>query len=413
MLVMFMLQPVKGTRDFVGEEAIMLQFLIDVIRRTFERYGFTPLETPAFEYLELLTKKGGKDIEKEIYSFKDKSGRELGLRFDLTVPMARVVASKKLKKPFKRYQIGKVWRYDQPQAARWREFMQADIDIVGSASPLADLECIKPVVDIFKELGVDFFIKINNRKILESVVRSFGIEDITTAFRIIDKQDKIGWDEVRKELKKNFPDKDTDALIDTIKKNDLSVLLLDEEGERGLSELKELLDLGKIVGIDGFLRIDMSLVRGLEYYTGNVFEIMAGLDVSVGGGGRYDNLTEVIGGEKEPATGISIGVYRLLKVLQDKKFVPPKKKKVYVAPIGETRAEALQILDKLRANNITSEIDVMNRSLSKQLEATDADIVVIVGPKDLSNKQVTIRDMKTGKEEKVAIDKIIEEVIKL
>ena len=330
MLVMFMLQPVKGTRDFVGEEAVMLQFLIDVIRRTFERYGFTPLETPAFEYLELLTKKGGKDIEKEIYSFKDKSGRELGLRFDLTVPMARVVASKKLKKPFKRYQIGKVWRYDQPQAARWREFMQADIDIVGSSSPLADLECLKPVVDIFKELGLDFFIKINNRKILESVVRSFGIEDITTAFRIIDKQDKIGWDEVKKELKKNFPDKDIDALIDTIKKNDLSVLLLDEEGEQGLSELKELLDLGKIVGIDDFLRIDMSLVRGLEYYTGNVFEIMAGLDVSVGGGGRYDNLTEVLGGEKEPATGISIGVYRLLKVLQDKKFVPPKKKKVYV-----------------------------------------------------------------------------------
>ena len=412
MLVMFMLQPVKGTRDFIGEDAALRQFLLDVIRRAFERYGFMPMDTPAFEYLELLSKKSGEDIEKEIYSFKDKSGRALGLRFDLTVPMARVVASQKFKKPFKRYQIGKVWRYDQPQAARWREFMQADIDIVGSTSPLADLECLKPIVDIFKELGLEFSIKINNRKILESVVRSFGIENIPAAFRIIDKQDKIGWDEVKKELRKSFPDKDVEELVDVIKKNDLASLQLDKEGEEGLRELKALIDLAKAAGIDSQLKTDISLVRGLEYYTGNVFEIMAGLNVSVGGGGRYDNLTEILGGEKEPATGMSIGVDRLVKVLQDKKFTLPKKKKVYVAPIGEATGEALRILDQLRASNIISEIDMMGRSLSKQLEATDADTVIIVGPKDLASRQVTIRNMETGEEKKVAIDKIVEEVMK-
>lgn len=264
----------------------------------------------------------------------------------------------------------------------------------------------------FKELGLEFSIKINNRKILESVVRSFGIENIPAAFRIIDKQDKIGWDEVKKELKKSFPDKDVEELVDVIKKNDLDSLQLDKEGEEGLRELKALIDLAKAAGIDSQLKTDISLVRGLEYYTGNVFEIMAGLNVSVGGGGRYDNLTEILGGEKEPATGISIGVDRLVKVLQDKKFTLPKKKKVYVAPIGEATGEALRILDQLRASNIISEIDMMGRSLSKQLEATDADTVIIVGPKDLASRQVTIRNMETGEEKKVAIDKIVEEVMK-
>jgi histidyl-tRNA synthetase len=407
------MQTPKGTRDFVGEDAELYFYLIDLIRRIYEKYGFVPLDTPAFESLELLTKKSGQEIEKEIYSFKDKSGRELGLRFDLTVPMARVVSSGQFKKPFKRYQIGKAWRYDQPQAGRFREFTQADIDTIGTDSVIADLECLQVVIEIFNQLGLKATIRVNNRKILQSLVESFGVKKFAVAFRIIDKQDKIGWKGVERELKKLM--KNSEKLLKILKESNLKKIesFMDDNGNQGLEELDNLFSLAKKIGIEKYLKPDLSLVRGLDYYTGNVFEISSGLNVSVGGGGRYDDLTKVLGGKKEPAVGISIGVDRLMEVLKKKGFKIPKNKLIYIATVNkEMQNKALKILDNLRKNNIRSEMNLAERSLSNQLKfasSKGAEKVVIIGPKDLKKNQVTIRDMNTGKEKKVKLKNLTKE----
>ncbi|MFH1294505.1 MAG: HisS family protein, partial [Candidatus Aenigmatarchaeota archaeon] len=201
------LQTPRGTRDLVPEEMEKRNRIIDIIRKTYESYGFLPLETPAFESWELLSKKGGGGdaIKDEIYYFKDKSGRELALRFDLTVPLSRFIATNpQIAKPFKRYQIGRVWRYDRPQAGRFREFEQADIDIIGSASMEADAECIAAVSDVLKSLGLkNFVIRVNNRKILNSMIKSLNLEKkAKDIFRILDKMEKAGENETTEELKK-------------------------------------------------------------------------------------------------------------------------------------------------------------------------------------------------------------------
>src|SRR3990172_7812713 len=200
-----MIQPPKGTRDILPEEMEKMQFIIDVFKDVAERYGFKPLDTPAFESFELLAKKGaGEQIRDEIYSFKDKSGRELGLRFDLTLPLARfIINNPNLSKPFKRYQMGKVWRYDNPQALRYREFGQLDVDVVGTGSMQADAECLKVAVDFLQAIGLkDFSIRLNNRKLLENVLIKMGVEKgkVVEAFRLIDKMDKIGMEKVKKGL---------------------------------------------------------------------------------------------------------------------------------------------------------------------------------------------------------------------
>ena len=393
-----MLQPVKGTRDLIGKDAELYEYVLDLCRKIFRKYGFSPLYTPAFEYLSLLTKKSGEEIEKEIYSFKDKSGRSLGLRFDLTVPLARVVASHQLKKPYKRYAIGKVWRYDQPQSARWREFTQADIDIIGPESAAADLECIQAAVEILEKLNVDFKIKVNNRKLVEYVLRQLKIKKSKEVFRILDKQEKIGWSAVEKELSNIIKTSQVEKLISIIKKNKI-----DSFECAGKKELDSLINLAKELSIDNYLVTDMSLVRGLEYYTGNVFEIVAGLGVSIGGGGRYDNLTETIGGKKEPAVGISIGIERLMKVLEKK---IPSRRKIYIAPLGQSAfVRCMKIAKKLR-KKMPVEMGLMGRSLSKQLDYASKknfDITIIIGERDLADKKATIRDMESGKEKRVLL----------
>jgi len=204
-------QPPKGTRDYMPEQAAKLQKLLDIVRSVFEKYGFAPLFTPVFEDFRLLSAKGGlgEAVKDEIYYFKDKSDRELGLRFDLTMPLVRVIASNpQLKLPFKRYAIGRVWRYDQPQAMRYREFWQADIDVVGTGSTVADVECLAATCECLERLGFqDFFIRINNRKVVQSVFeKSIEGENIKDVFRVIDKLDKIGEEGVRAELEQKITD---------------------------------------------------------------------------------------------------------------------------------------------------------------------------------------------------------------
>lgn len=402
-------QPPKGTRDLLPEHASKLQKIIDVCRNVFEKYGFQLLITPAFESFELLSAKGGlgEAVKDEIYYFKDKSERELGLRFDLTMPLARIVSSTSLPKPFKRYQIDKVWRYDNPASLRWREFFQADIDVVGSTSALSDVECLAAVCEILENLGFkDYYIRVNNRKLLQKEFeKAVEKEKLIEVFRTIDKLDKIGPEGVEAELKdkKIEPKKVLEILRTSIK--DIS----NNEGKR---DLEELFSLAKKFGIDKRLKFDISLVRGLEYYTSVVFEVNLGAKVSCGGGGRYDNLIKVVGGQELPATGISLGLDRILEVMkEDKMFKIEKSNKVFVANVDKSVLnDAIKIIKKLRENNINAQMDLMERNFGKQLEyASNSQIpyVLIVGTKEVKKKKFKLKDMKTGEQRELALKKII------
>jgi len=401
----------KGTRDFLPKEAINFFKLIQTVRKVFEEYGFDPIITPAFESFELLAAKGGlgEAVKDEIYYFKDKSDRELGLRFDMTMPLARVVSSNpQMPKPFKRYVIDKVWRYDNPQAMRWREFWQADIDVVGSSSVLADVECLAAVCKILSELGLkDYFIRVNSRKLLDGLMsKSVPENRILEVFRILDKQDKIGIEQVKEEL--NSIGVDGKAIIKVLTEKDIDISSFE-----GGQEIKEFFEYAKAYGIDKKLKLDLSLVRGLEYYTGVVFEVFVGAKVSCGGGGRYDNLIEVVGGAKIPATGISLGLDRIFEVMKEKKIFEMKNTvtKVFVANVDEkTKKNAIKIAQKLRNEGISCQTDLMNRNLSKQLQYADSlgiPYSIVVGEKELKEKKFKLKDMKKKTERKMELEEII------
>lgn len=421
-------QPPKGTRDLLPEDASKLQKIIEVCRDVFEKYGFEPLITPAFESFELLSAKGGlgEAVKDEIYYFKDKSERELGLRFDLTMPLARVVSSTSLPKPFKRYAIDKVWRYDNPQAKRWREFFQADIDIVGSSSLTADVECLTAVCEILDKLGFkNYQIRVNSRKIFDTLIPQIleegfkdseaGLErvDILT---LIDKIEKVGREKIEKELDEmNVKTKKLFEILETSGTNEKILEYIRKKlgNNKGLDELETLLELGDRFGIDKKLKIDLSLVRGLEYYTGVIFEINLGAQVSCGGGGRYDTLIEKIGGQSLPATGISLGLDRILEVMKENKMFKTEKDgtKVFVANVEDSVISyTIKIVKQLRENNINAQMDLMERNFSKQLEyASNSQIpyVIIVGPTEVKKKKFKLKDMKTGKQRELNLKKII------
>lgn len=409
-----MFQPPKGTRDIKPEEMKKFLFVKETLRSVFERYGFSPLETPAFETFDLLSAKGGlgESVKDEIYYFKDKGDRELGLRFDLTMPLARfIMNNKNLPKPFKRYQIGRVWRYDNPQAMRWREFWQADVDVIGSSSMDADVECLSVTVDCLKELGFKkFSIRLNNRKLIEYILKEMEVKDdkISDAFRIIDKMDKIGKEDVKKELGKNgIKIKLNDIFVKGSNSSILNQVEKKFGKSEGLRELKEIIKSCKNLGIDKYIKIDLSLVRGLGYYTGPVFEVsIESANVSCGGGGRYDNLIENVGGSKTPAVGISFGVDRLVAVLKD---MEKKEKKYFVVYVNDNvKDDAVKITQQLRGQGLIVEIDLMERNMSKQMKYASMNypFVIVVGEKELKKKSVTLRDMKTGKEKLVKIKEI-------
>src|SRR3989344_1502845 len=410
-----MYQTVRGMRDFLPEKMKVKQFIEDTCRKAFEKYGFSPLQTPVVEeYATLSTKAGaGEEIKREIYYFKDQGERELGLRFDLTVPLARVVASNpELAKPFKRYQIGTVYRYDRPQAGRYREFTQADIDTVGTDSILADFECIAITAEIMQKLELNFFIRINNRILLEDIAGLAGIPEkmIPEAFRSIDKLDKIDWQGVEKELLEKKIDK---KILSFIKDNDLAdIEKMFKESKiesKGLNELKQLLELLKEQKLEKFIKIDLSLARGLEYYTGNVFEVMAESQWTVCAGGRYDNLVKALGGRETPAVGISFGVDRLTDILFEKKETESIAK-IYLIPVNKELAlNALSIAQKIRELEINVEMDLTGKGISKNLTYASKKKIpftVIIGEDELKNNEIKLKNMKTGKESAVKLNEL-------
>ena len=418
-------QPVKGMRDFLPKEAILRERVFEKIKKVFERFGFSPAITPSLEYYEVFANKYaiGEENLKNIYEFEDKSGRRLALRFDQTVPLARLVAcNPQLPKPFKRYEISRVWRYEEIKRGRYREFWQCDIDTVGSKSMLADAEIIACAIEAVKELGFEKVVmRINNRKVLTAIIKFVGLEKKERdVLRIVDKLDKIGESGVKKELKAiGIEDKEIEELFkiislkgreDVLEK--IEFLEKIEEGKQGITELRDLIEYLKEMIDERFFILDLSLARGLDYYTSTIFELSAEDKAigSIAGGGRYDEMIGKFAGRGEiPAVGIALGVERILELMKDKadKITVTH---IFIAPVNESnRKDAIRIAKVLREKGINVEIDLMNRSLSKQMEYADkmkVPFVLIVGDEEVKSGKYRLKDMNRGIEKLVRLDEI-------
>lgn len=389
-------QKLAGFRDFLPEEARLRESVITTLKEVFALYGFSPLETPALEYAETLLGKYGAEADKLIYLFKDRGGREIGLRYDLTVPLARIVVScPDLPIPFKRYQIQPVWRTEKPQSGRYREFLQCDIDTVGTNSPLADAEIIAMTVAALKNLGfTDFKILVNDRTIFGDL----PMETIIT----LDKLEKIGKDGVIAELvKKGYSQEKGKSLLSKIQTAKTTPIL------------KEIFSYLPKLGIEEkFYKFNPTLARGLEYYTGTIFEAqIAGYPAgSVAGGGRYDKLIGMFIDKDIPAVGISFGIDRLIEALKTTETLIETKgassAEVLVTVFdAQTLPYSLKIASELRKKEISTEIyPDPEVKLDKQLKYADKkgiEWVVIIGPDEVKDKSVTIKNMQTGEQKKV------------
>ena len=427
-----LIQPPKGTRDFLPEEMVLRRKVMETLRECFALYGFIEIDSPVFEYFELLSRKCGSEIEKEIYVFEDKAKRKLGLRFEFTSPLGRYYATnaEKLTKPFKRYIIGKVYRYENTQAGRYREFYQADADIIGSYSMNAENELLDLAVFTLEKLGMgNYEIVINNRKILDGIINAAGIGESKkdAALRALDKTAKIGEAGVIKEFKENGIGEenyrsfmrliDLDAGLEDSKKlavlkERISVDLKDESIKdktmEGISELKHIFINADAAGLN-FIKFDPLLVRGLGYYTGPIFEIKS-KDVAIGSfaaGGRYDNLVELYGVRPEGACGISFGVERIIDIITErdrdilKSLSSPIK--LYIVYLSENeRTFALKTANFFRIKGINTELSVSEvPSIGKEIKYADRkgiEYFAVIGEKEASEQKLTLKNLKTRKE---------------
>lgn len=409
------LSNVKGTRDLPPEDMIARNEVLGIIKKIYESYGFQPLETPALENWDVLSSKGtgGREIIDQTYNFKDKSGRRIGLRYDLTVSLARFISmNKQLQTPFKRYQYGKAWRYEEIKRGRYREFYQFDIDTVGTASMIADAEIIACTIECIDALGFKkAVIRINSRKLLDYLLQSAGVgkPKITDALRAIDKLDKIGINGVKKELKqRGISDESNRKIIRFLgisgKADGVLKRVEKDFGScEGIKDLKELVKYLKMMGFSSGYEIDLSLARGMEYYTGPVFEISYGEIGSIGGGGRYDKMIGIFADREIPATGISLGIDRITELRKSRKNTVTD---VFIAFVGDTLKQALKIRRNMMKKGLNIEVDLVGRSLSKQFDYANKQgipKVIVVGEKDLKKGFVTEKDMKTGKQKRLKL----------
>ncbi|MEM2948756.1 MAG: histidine--tRNA ligase, partial [Candidatus Anstonellales archaeon] len=405
-----------GMRDFGPKEMLIREWVVEKIEEKFKLYGFRPLDTPAMEFLDVLTAKSGEEIKQQIFRIK---GEEIGLRFDLTVPLARFVASNlEIPKPFKRYAIAKVWRNEEAQKGRYREFMQADADIVGTKSMRAEGELLNLTYDVLKGLGFELknakFL-LNNRKILNGLAESWGIDEKKRedVFRSLDKMDKIGENGVRKELEGKVGRKKTEEILESLKvggKNREKLEFAARYSKEGARELEEILTYFPKAEVDLFL------VRGLAYYTGPIFEVKLSEEIgSVAAGGRYDGLIGLYG-SGEYATGISFGVERLIYLINKRGEENARETttKIFVANVKpEFYPYALKIAEELRKAGICTEVDLNDRNLRKQFEYANAlkiPYVAIVGEKEKKEGKITLRSMESGKEEFSSLNECIKKL---
>ncbi|MEM2250718.1 MAG: histidine--tRNA ligase [Candidatus Hadarchaeales archaeon] len=406
----------RGTRDLWGDELATARFVVSKMRSVFERFGFQEVQTPIFEHLELFLVKSGSEIIKQIYDFEDKSGRKLALRPELTAPAIRFFIQhlKRNPPPVRLFYFGECFRYEEPQAWRWREFTQAGCEIIGSPNPQADAEVISLTCEIMREVGMnDWKLRIGDVGILRNVLASVGVkeEKQDPILRAVDSGNR---NRILEELRKaGVPEEEYERLLKIFSlRGDFRVFQKLSEfdiDESMLERSKELLRILREAGEK--FEIDLGIARGLDYYTGTVFEVYVG-DVQVAGGGRYDTLVERLGGPKTPATGVGFGVDRISSLLlKDGKAEKPIKPLVYVVPLErDLLPKALEISNMLRRKGIVTEMEVMERSLQKALSHADSmgmRFAVIVGRREVSAGQVALRDLKTKKQETVKIEELV------
>ncbi|MBR4967754.1 MAG: histidine--tRNA ligase [Bacteroidaceae bacterium] len=442
----------KGTRDFSPIEMSRRNYIFDTIRKAFHLFGFQQIETPAMENLSTLMGKYGEEGDKLLFKIQNSGDYfnkltdeellsrnaaklaskfcEKGLRYDLTVPFARYVVMhrEELSFPFKRYQIQPVWRADRPQKGRYREFYQCDADIIGNNSLINEVELIQLIDYVFDKLNIRVAIKLNNRKVLAGIADVIGepekIIDITVA---IDKIDKIGLDGVIAELKsKEISDESIEKLLPILKaqgNNEEKMQILahtlkgNATGEKGVEELQFILDTIKGIGLKSTLDIDLTLARGLNYYTGAILEVKA-LDVAIGsitGGGRYDNLTGVFGMDGMSGVGISFGADRIYDVMNQLDLYPQdaiSTTKVMFVNFGDKEAaRSLQIIGELRKAGISAELFPSNDKMKKQMGYANnkaIPFVAIIGEQEMTDGTIALKNMTTGEQKTVTAEELKE-----
>ena len=434
----------KGTRDFSPEEMMRRTYIFDTIKSVFRLFGYAPLETPSMENLSTLLGKYGDEGDKLLFKILNSGDygaklseeelrqaskiSEKGLRYDLTVPFARYVVQhqNEIVFPFKRYQIQPVWRADRPQKGRYREFYQCDVDVIGSKSLLSEVELVDIVARVFSKLGISVTLKMNNRKILFGIAESIGhadkMIDITVA---IDKLDKIGLDNVKNELRERGIDDEAIAKLQPIlelsgtnaeKLTKLeSVIGASEAGMLGIEEMRTIFDGVEKLGINLTPELDLSLARGLNYYTGAIFEVKAN-DFQIGsisGGGRYDDLTGIFGMPGMSGVGISFGADRIYDVMLGLNLFPEElacSTKVLFINLGKAEEEAsMRLISKLRDNDIAAEIYPESAKMKKQMEYANRrgiPCVVIIGSEELQRGVATLKDMRTGEQREVSFEEL-------
>jgi len=425
----------KGTRDFGQMEMARRNYIFDTIKGVFRLYGFQQIETPAMENLSTLMGKYGEEGDKLLFRIQNSGEKaalapEKGLRYDLTVPFARYVVQhrEELSFPFKRFQIQPVWRADRPQKGRYREFYQCDVDVIGSDSLLGELELIQIVEEVYRRLGINVCLHINNRKILAGIAEVIGAPDkmidITVA---IDKLDKIGVEAVNAELKERGLNDEQVAALQPIlnlsgstadKLTALKTILANSEvGLKGVEEMETVFNELSIVNCQLSIELDLCLARGLNYYTGAIFEVKA-LDAQIGsitGGGRYDNLTGIFGLPNVSGVGISFGADRIYDVLTELDLFPKELQsttQILFATFGDTELRyALGWAKELRAHDIAVEVYPEPTKMKKQMGYADdkkIPYVAIVGGNEMETNTVMLKNMATGEQKQVTLAELID-----
>jgi histidyl-tRNA synthetase len=426
----------KGFRDYLPEAMIPRERLIETARRVYRSFGFSPIDTPALEYLEILTGKGGEETDKQLYKFQDHGDRWVGLRFDLTVPFARFAAQHiaELGTPFKRYHIGTVWRGENTQRGRYREFMQCDFDTIGTHSVAADVETALVIHDLMRAIGFTAFtLRVNNRLVLTGLLERLGLADRSTAILVaLDKLKKIGHDRVVEEMQSEAGVTQAQA-VDVLQLAELSgtndellkqlepLVAGSEKGQQGVARLAELVAATRAAGVpDERLRLDVSIARGLDYYTGTVYETFLDELPTIGSvcsGGRYDNLAALYTSQELPGIGASLGLDRLLAAMEELGMLPKvaTPAEVFIPYFVAGRlADYLRLAAAVRASGVGVEVFPDAKRLGQQLKYADRrgfKIAIIIGEDEFAEGKCQIKDLVSGESRAVLLDDSGESVI--
>lgn len=403
-------QTLKGFRDFLPAEKRKREYVAQKMRNVFERHGFAPLETPTLEYASLLLGKYGDEADKLVYTFEDRGERQVGLRYDQTVPTARVLSQYQHELPryFRRYQIQNVFRADKPQKGRYREFTQCDCDVFGSLSPLADAEILSVYYDVFKEIGLDsIVIELNDRQTLLQTLQVYST-DAVSVFSIIQSVDKLD--------KMSASDVVVELVSKGLKQDSAQSVITAIETATPSSNLQAVIDAAVQLGVPrSNLVFNPRIARGLDYYTGMIFEgrIPEYTVGSVGGGGRYDNLIQDLSGFEMPAVGFGIGFDRTVEAADQLGLIPTEGQgtRVLIAIMNETDSSgSLEVAQKLRQANISTEVYPAIDKLAKQFKLADQKkipFVVVIGEEERANNKVTLKNLATGQQQLLSLDECI------